>query len=245
LTTSPSATPSATFRTGVRDGLPIALGYVSVGFAFGMLAVKKGLPVWSPILISATNFTGTGQFVGIDLMEALVTLGELALTLLIVNLRYLLMSLSLSQRLDTRVTLAQRFFLAFGITDEVYAVSMQKEEPLTLRYLAGIMLCSYLGWVAGTCLGALVSGALPASVQSALGIALYAMFIAIIVPPAQASRPILLVALLSVGLSSLFHWTPGLNRLSSGWVMILCGVISSAVGAALFPVKTVEEEVEP
>lgn len=178
-----------TFSRGLRDGLPIALGYISVAFAFGILAVEKGLPAWSPILISVTNFTGTGQFAGIDLIAAMASFAEIAFTLLIINLRYLLMSLSLSQRLEPGIGLGKRMAIAFGITDEIFAVAIQKESLLGGKYLAGLILSSYSGWVGGTVLGALASSLLPASLLSALGIALYAMFIAIIIPPGPEQPP--------------------------------------------------------
>lgn len=232
-----------TFGKGVKDGLPIALGYLSVSFAFGMIAVQKGLPVWSPIVISLTNFTGTGQFAGADLLAAGAAFTEIAFTLLIINLRYLLMSLSLSQRLSPKMTLWGRLAVAFGNTDEIYAVAMQQGRELNFRYMMGLILCSYSGWILGTALGAFASSFLPTAVRSALGIALYAMFIAIILPAAKTSKPILRVVLISVVISCIFYYVPLLNTLSKGWVIIICGVVSSAVGAALFPLRG--EEAEP
>lgn len=231
-----------TFSRGLRDGLPIALGYISVAFAFGILAVEKGLPAWSPILISVTNFTGTGQFAGIDLIAAMASFAEIAFTLIIINLRYLLMSLSLSQRLEPGMGLGKRMAIAFGITDEIFAVAIQKESLLGGKYLAGLILSSYSGWVGGTVLGALASSLLPASLLSALGIALYAMFIAIIIPPARSSRPVALVILIAVCLSCLFRYVPFLSGLSSGWVIIISGLVSALIGTFLFPMQEDKEE---
>ena len=131
-----------TFAAGLRDGLPILLGYLSVAFAFGMSTVAKGFPLWLPTLISATNFTGTGQFVGVDLIYARAALAELAFTLLIINLRYLLMSLSLSQRLAPSVGFFRRLAIAFGNTDEIFAVAMQQEGALNFNYRLGLILSS-------------------------------------------------------------------------------------------------------
>lgn len=225
-----------TFYKGVKDGLPIAFGYLSVAFAFGMLAVEKGFAFWTPVLISLTSFTGTGQFVGIDLMAAGAAFAEIAFTILIVNLRYLLMSLSLSQKLEPEMKLWQRLIVAFGNTDEIFAVSMQQQGMLCFRYLLGLILSAFSGWVAGTAIGALASSILPMAVRSALGIAIYAMFVAIIVPAAKASKPVTRVVLIAVVLSCLFAYVPGLQRLSSGWVIIICGVISSALGAYFYPI---------
>jgi 4-azaleucine resistance transporter AzlC len=225
------------FRKGLKDGVPIALGYVSVSFAFGMLAVEKGLPLWSPILLSITNFTGTGQFAGIDLIRSGAGLWEVCFTLLIINIRYVLLSLSLSQKLSPKITFLQRLLIAFGNTDEVFGISIQKTEPLTMRYMMGIILCSYAGWNAGTVLGVLMSSALPEMVRTALGIALYAMFIAIIVPPSRDSKPITKVILLSVLISCLLTFIPVLSTIGGGWRIIICGVISAGLAAFLFPLE--------
>lgn len=229
------------FRTGMLDGLPIALGYFSVSFAFGMLAVEKGLPLWGPICISLTSFTGTGQFVGVDLFAGGAAFLEIAFTLLIINLRYLLMSLSLSQRLSPTVGLFQRLNIAFGVTDEIYAVAMTKTSPLTFSYMMGLILCSFAGWVCGTSVGALVGTALPPSVQSALGIALYAMFIAILVPPARKERPVLIVVAVGAVMSAAsptFRCSAAVPTAGSS----SSAAISSAIGAYFFPIQPKEEE---
>lgn len=226
-----------TFSAGLRDGIPIALGYLSVSFAFGMSAVSKGFPLWAPTAISLTNFTGTGQFVGIDLIYAHAGLLELGFTLLIINLRYLLMSLSLSQRLAPDVGLLKRLAIAFGNTDEIFAVAMQQEGALNFKYMLGLILSSFAGWVSGTVLGSCASNLLPASLCSALGIAVYAMFIAIIVPPARKHKPVLRIVAIAILLSCIFYWVPPFNRLSNGWAIIICGMISSAYGAWFFPLR--------
>lgn len=222
-----------TFFHGCKDAIPIALGYLSVSFAFGILTVQHGLPIWTPALISATNFTGTGQFVGADLIAAGSTLLQIAITILVVNLRYLLMSLSVSQIVEEEMPLWQRFVIAFGVTDEIFAVSMQQREPLRFSYLMGLMLFSFFGWNTGTVLGSFASSVLPNSVQSALGIAIYAMFLAIIIPPARKSKLITFVITVSVLLSCALHWLPGLNRMDEGWTIIFSGVIAALVGAVL------------
>ncbi len=221
------------FSKGIKDGIPIALGYVAVSFAFGMLAVQKGLPLWGPVIISITNFTGTGQFAGIDLIEKGAAFAEIATALLIINMRYMLMSLSLTQRLSPDMGFCKRILMAFGITDEVYAVAMQQNFLLTGSYMAGLILMSYSGWVGGTMLGAIASYAIPLSVRTALCIAIYAMFIAIIVPPAKKSKPILLVIAISLVMSCLLRLI--FTSLSSGWIIIICGITASLAGALLCP----------
>ena len=155
---------------GMKDGLPIALGYLSVSFAFGMLSVKNGLPFWAPISISLTNLTGTGQFAGMELIAAHASLLEIAFTVLIINLRYFLMSLSWSQRIAPDLSLGKRCLIAFGNTDEIFAVSMQQKGTLSFPYLMGLIFTPYIGWGSGTALGALVSNALPESIRMALAL---------------------------------------------------------------------------
>ena len=231
-----------TFLKGMRDGLPVALGYLSISFAFGMLAVSKNMPVWAPILISFSSFTGTGQFAGMDLITLGAGYAEIAFTILVINLRYMLMSLSLLQKLDEKVTLPQRLLIAFGNSDEIFAVAIQQSGFLNFRYMLGVITCAYSGWVTGTALGAAAGNLLPASVLSAMGISLYAMFIALIIPPARDSKPILKIILIAVLLSGLFRFTPVLKTISSGWVIIICGVVSSTVGALFFPVGKEKED---
>lgn len=229
------------FMQGMKDGMPVALGYLSVSFAFGMLAVENGLPPWAAVVTSLTSLTGTGQFVGVDMLAKGAALAQIACTVLVINLRYLLMALSWSQRLDPKLGPFQRMLLAFGNTDEVFAVSMAQPGMLKASYLAGLILTPLLGWVGGTLLGCVASGVLPASVRAALGIAIYAMFLAIIVPPARDSKPVMQIILIAAGLSLLMRYAPGLRLLGSGWSVILCGIAAAAFGAWRYPAV---EEVE-
>lgn len=231
-----------TFHKGLKDGLPICLGYLSVSFTFGMAVVTGGLPAWVAVLISMTNLTSAGQFAGLDVILNGGLYLELAVTTFVINIRYMLMSLSLSQKIDEKMTNAQRWILSFGVTDEIFAVSMQQKGNVGARYLAGLILTPYAGWAAGTLLGATATGFLPLSVRAALGIAIYGMFIAIVVPPATKVRPIAIVVAISVVMSCIFHWIPGLNRLSSGWVIIICAVATSAFAAMRYPVDGEEAE---
>ena len=225
------------FTRGLKDGLPIALGYVSVAFADAVLARNTGFPLWFPILVSATNFTGTGQFVGTELIAAGAALVELFSAMLIINIRYTLMSLSLSQKMGSDFPLWQRAIVAFGVTDENYAVAIRQPQKLTMPYLLGLMGCSFFGWVGGTALGAVLGDVFPPSLMSALGIALYAMFVAIIIPPARKEKSVLLLVVISAAASCLFYFTPVLKNLSDGWVIIICSVVCTLIVSLLFPRK--------
>jgi 4-azaleucine resistance transporter AzlC len=225
------------YKDGIKDGIPIALGYLSVSFTFGIMAVNAGLPVWLTVLISMTNLTSAGQFSGVGTIISGAPYIEMALTQLVINLRYSLMSLSLSQKLDKSFTNRQRLILSFGVTDEIFAVARQKSNEINIKYMYGLITLPYWGWAIGTLIGAVAGSILPESLSSALNIAIYGMFIAIIVPPARKSRPVLGVILLSVAISFLFKYMPYLNNLSGGLAIIICAIVASSLGAILSPVK--------
>lgn len=211
------------------------LGYAPVAFAFAVGAVGSGLPWWIVVLISLTNFTSAGQKAGADLMIASAPLSEIGAAVFVINIRYILMSLSLTQRM-LNMPLVKKLLLANGVTDEIYFLSM-KQDGLTGWFFTGLAAGPYVGWVGGTVLGALAGAVLPASLSSALGIALFAMFIAIIIPEVKKSRPVLVVCLVAAGLSALLYYVPVLNVIPSGWALILAAVLAAAVGAWLFPMK--------
>ncbi|MEG2394200.1 MAG: AzlC family ABC transporter permease [Ruthenibacterium sp.] len=232
------------FFAGFWDGVPIGLGYFSVSITFGMMAVASGLPVWAGVAISMTNVTSAGQFAGLSVMCAGGSLFEMALTQLIINLRYALMSLSVSQKLAPQVNLIDRLLFSFMMTDEVFAVASGQREEIGRRYCFGLMLAPYFGWACGTLCGAIASGFLPDSVRNALGIAIYGMFIAIVVPVARQSKAVLGVVALAAALSCGIHYLPVLRNVSGGFAIILCTVIAASAGALLAPVA-VHEHLAP
>lgn len=232
-----------TFQKGLKDGIPICLGYLSVSFTFGMMATEGGLPVWIAVLISITNLTSAGQFAGTALILSGGMYIEIAITTFIINIRYMLMSLSLSQKVEDQMTVPQRLGLSFGVTDEIFAVAMQQKGFINAKYLLGLIVTPYFGWAIGTFLGAAATSFLPLAVRSALGIAIYGMFLAIIVPPSTKSRPILLTVLIAAILSCILHYVQQFyHNLSSGWIIIICAVIASAIGAWKFPVADPQEQ---
>lgn len=232
------------FLRGVRDGVPIGLGYLSVSFAFGITAVSRGVPGWIALLISMTNLTSAGQLAGLDLMVIGCAMGEMILTQCVINLRYALMSVSLSQKVDASVRLRDRFLIAFGNTDEVFAVASGQPGLVGRYYLFGLIVAPYIGWSSGTLLGTVASGLLPESVMAALGIAIYGMFVAIVIPPARKSRAVALVLGGAVALSCAFRYLPLLNQVSGGFVIIICAVIAASLGAIFAPIPETDEEVE-
>ena len=225
------------YRTGVSRGLPVGMGYFSVSFGFGAMAVSQGVSVWDATLISLTNLTSAGQFAGLTVIVAAATLWEMILTQLIINSRYALMSLALSQRMGERIGFLPRLFIAFFNTDEIFALAMARIEPLTVPFMLGLGTLPIVGWSLGTLCGGLAGSVLPSSIQAALGVMLYGMFIAIVVPPAKQERPVLITAVLALVCSSVFTWVPGLNRVSPGISIVVCTVAAASVCAMLFPVE--------
>lgn len=230
------------FVQGLKDGLPICLGYFSVSVAFGMTTVLVGMPLWAAVLISLTNLTSAGQFAGANLMLAGGNMMELGLTTLVINIRYFLMSLSVSQKVERKMSMKERLAVSFGITDEIFAVSMQHKGELSTPYMAGLIITPILGWTGGTLAGGAATSVMPEALSSALGIALYGMFIAVIVPPAREERSVLFTVILAILASLAFTYLPVLRNLGSGWSIIIITIAVSAVAAWLFPRKP--EEVE-
>lgn len=225
------------YTLGIRRGLPVGLGYFSVSFGFGAMAVSKGLSVAQATLISASNLTSAGQFAGLTTIVENSGLWMMILTQLIINSRYALMSLALSQKMGQQIGLLPRLLIAFFNTDEVFALAMAREHTLTVPFLYGLGLLPMAGWVSGTLFGALAGSILPLSIRTALGVMLYGMFIDIIIPPAKKERPVALAALLALILSSLFAWVPALQKAPKGTPIVICTVAAAALCAWLFPVE--------
>ena len=230
------------FGKGLQDGIPIGLGYFAVSFTFGIMAIQSGLTSWQAVLISLTNLTSAGQFAGIGIIAAGGSLWEMALTQLVINLRYCLMSCALSQKIDPEAPLIHRFFIAYGVTDEIFGVTVCKGGKLSPFYSYGVIFISVFGWVFGTFLGILSGNILPARVVSALSVALYGMFLAIIIPPARNNRVLAGVVVISMAASLLFDKTPGLRNISSGFRIIIITLIIAGIAAYFFPVKEAHHE---
>lgn len=230
------------FTQGLKDGFPICLGYFSVSVAFGMTTVLAGMPLWAAVLISLTNLTSAGQFAGANLMIAGGNMIELGLTTLVINIRYFLMSLSVSQKVERKMSMKERLAVSFGITDEIFAVSMQHKGELSTPYMAGLIITPVLGWTGGTLAGGIATSFMPEALSSALGIALYGMFIAVIIPPAREERSVLFTVILAILASLAFTYLPGLKSLGGGWSIIIITIFVSAVAAWLFPREPEKEE---
>lgn len=228
------------FQQGIQAGIPICLGYFSVAFGVGILAVKCGLSAWVAGIISATNLTSAGEVAGIGIITASGSYLEMALTQLLINCRYSLMGISLSQNLSPDFSRTHRILASYGITDEIFGVAAARKTPLTPWYMYGLIGISAAGWVAGTVLGAVCGEILPQRLTAALGILLYGMFLAIIVPPARESRAALGAVVLAAAISCcLYYLVP---QVSGGFSVIISAVIAAAVLAVAAPVPEGEAE---
>jgi len=227
------------FFKGLRDGIPISLGYLSVSFGFGILCINLGLSIAAAVGISLSNLTSAGQVAGVEIIAAGGTLIEMALTQLVINLRYSLFGISLSQKLDGGFTTLHRMVASFGITDEIFAVSYAQEGKIKPSYMYGLILISTLGWVSGTFLGAALGQILPETLSAAMGIMLYGMFLAVFIPPAKKERGVLVAVIAAALCSILFEYV--LTFVSGGFAVIISAIAAASLCAWLFPIAGEEE----
>ena len=228
------------FSNGVIDGFPIGIGYFAVSFSFGIAGSK--ILSWPLVtLISMTNLTSAGQFAGLQIMQAAGTLIEMVIATFFINLRYSLMAISLSQKVSPSFGTFKRLFLSIGITDEIYALAIGAKERVTPAYFFGLTVLPYLGWSLGTLSGAIAGEILPNIHTNALGVALYGMFVAIVVPQMKAHLPTCIAVAISIALSCAFNFIPLLKNVSTGFAIIICAVVASLICAKFFPIQKAEE----
>ena len=222
---------------GLRDGLPIGAGYFAVAFSLGIIAARAGLSVWQGFLSSLLIRASAGEYGSYTLMAAGAGLVDVAALCVVANLRYLLMGTALLQKLPPDTPLWKRLIAGLCITDEVFAISIgYNRGPLPVSYTAGAMAVSGLMWASGTACGIYAGNILPPVVVEALGIALYGMFIAIIVAPAKKDRAVLFAVLAAFALSSVFGYVPALKGISEGVRIVLLSTVISAAAAIIKPV---------
>ena len=229
------------FKEGLKDGIPIGLGYLSVSFTFGILSVMAGLYPWEAVLISMLNVTSAGQLSGMTVMSTAGGYIELLISQFTINIRYSFMSISLTQKLSERFKGVWRFLAGFMITDEIFAVAVTR--PVVRRsYFFGLCIVPYIGWTLGTLIGAVLGDVLPLSVMSALGIAIYAMFVAIVVPEMRHGLPVIGTVFIAMALSCLFYYVPVLSRVPSGITVSICAIVAALVMAIVKPLPETDEE---
>lgn len=230
------------FTYGLRRGLPIALGYLSVSFTYGVKAVHGGIPWWMAVIISLSNLTSAGQFAGTTLILTGGNYIEIAVTTFVINLRYMLMSFALSQKLVKPMSRLHRCLVGYGVTDEIFGVAVSEEKKLSSAYMYGLILLPVAGWTAGTFLGAVASGIMPSALANAMELGLYAMFLAIIIPPAKKNYRVALIIAAAVVLECMMFYIPIFHFISPGFQIILAAVTAAVLGAIFFPVEEAEQD---
>jgi 4-azaleucine resistance transporter AzlC len=223
------------FIEGVKAGLPVALGYIPIAVAFGLLAKSLDIPAYISVLMSLVIYAGASQFIGVNLLVLGASFGEIVITTFLLNLRHFLMTATLSQRLDGEVSKKWRAILSFGVTDETFTISvLQKKGGLSKYFILGINTIAFISWNVGTWLGLFFAASLPEVVKASMGIALYAMFIGLLVPHIKKSKPVVVVSLLAVVINCLMYWASMIWGFSNGWGIIIATIASAAIGASFY-----------
>lgn len=228
------------FLRGLRLGIPIGLGYLSVSFTFGIMAISLGFEWWQAVIISMLTVTSAGQLAGINVMTQPGQFLTMLISQLTINLRYSFMSISLSQKVSAQFSGIKRWLLGFFMTDEIFAVASAEDE-VTPRFFFGLSVIPYAGWTLGTLMGGLVGNILPEIVMSALCLAIYGMFLAIVLPPARSSKAVLTVVCVAVLLNCTFYYVPMIKEIPSGISISICAIAAALIGAALFPIPADKE----
>ena len=224
------------FLRGLKAGFPIGLGYLSVSITFGIMAISAGLHWWQALLISMLTLTSAGQVASLSVIINPGRYLELLISQSTINVRYCFMSIALSQKTDSKFKGIYKWLLGFFITDEIFAVAMTQKK-VSRSFFLGLGVLPYVGWAFGTFVGAILGGILPETVMLALGLAIYGMFIAIIVPPMKEDKTIIVAVILSILFSCSFYYLPYLNQIPTGITISICAVVSALICAFLFPVK--------
>lgn len=232
------------FREGLRDGVPIAVGYLAVSFTLGIQAKEAGMGILEATVMSLLNLTSAGEFAALKIISLASSYLEMAVSQLIINLRYMLMSFALSQKVSPELGIPHRMCMAFGVTDEIFGISVGREGHLNPYYNYGAMSIAIPGWTLGTFLGVLMGNVLPESVVSALSMALYGMFLAIIIPKAREDKHVLAAVIVAMTASWLCTKLPAIRDIKPGTQIILLTVVIALIAAIVFPIKDEQEVTE-
>ena len=230
------------FKLGLKEALPIFMGYFPISLTFGLIAKSAGLPGYLAVIMSMTNFTGATQFISVNMLIAGISVWNILFTTLMINARYFLMSFSLINKLPSGIKSMAKALLAFGVTDEVFVLSMTRDD-INEDFVFGSQLTSWLGWVSGTFLGVVLADFLSKSILDSTGIAIYIMFMGLILPALKKSKQISFVCAIAMLTSSIIFYVPALNKFIGNWRIILSIILTAAIGALLFPVKEDENGV--
>ena len=234
------------FKAGLKDGFPIGLGYLPLAFTLGMNSTTGGFSLIPSLLMSALSFTGVGQMTTMDLMSKHSTYFGLFIALLVINLRNIVLSLSLAQRINPKVGFFKRAIMAMGNTDEIFALTIRHKGEIPANYFLGVMTLPYAAWILGALVGSIASTLIPPDICIAMKMALYAMLVASVVPACKESKPILYTAVLSGVISCVLQWIPAIKEtLKASGIVVIGSLVSAVIIALLFPVENKTEEEQP
>jgi len=230
------------FLEGLKVGVPVAVGYIPIAVAFGLLARSFAIPNQITILMSLMIFAGASQFIGINLLVLGASYSEIVITTFILNLRHFLMTATLSQKIEVKVSKSWRALLAFGVTDETFTIGvLRSDKKLSKYFILGLNTIAYFSWNVGTWIGLFLAPSLPDVLKASMGIALYAMFIGLLVPNIRKSKTVLVISCIAIAINSLLSWLPIFAGVSNGWGIIVATVMSAAIGTCIYP-EGVERE---
>lgn len=223
------------YITGIKSGIPIALGYIPIAIAFGILAKSSHTPNYATMLMSLIVFAGASQFIGVQLIILGSSPMEIIATTFVLNLRHFLMTSSLTQKIDTRLSKPLSALIAFGVTDETFSVaSTMESNSLKPGFLLGLNFIAFAAWNLGTWIGLFAGNILPESLVSSMNIALYCMFIGLLIPSLKNNKPILIVSVSSMLVHAILRYLPITSELSVGTTIILSTIIAAGFGTLLF-----------
>lgn len=233
---SSASLTTLTFTKGIKAGIPLAVGYLPIAVTFGFLARGAGMTVLETSIMSLIVFAGASQFVGVNLISLGATTMEIVLTTFILNFRHFILTSALSRRMKPGLPAAVKAAIAFGITDESFTVAaLQEEKEIPPAFLFGLNGIGYVAWNGGTLIGVIAATGLPDSIQKSMGIALYAMFVGLLIPTIRRNRIALIISIVAMGVNWIFKWIPALKSLNGGWGIVISTVIAATLGAILFP----------
>lgn len=229
------------YKKGLKAGIPIGLGYLSVSFSFGIMAIGASLSWWQALIISMLTLTSAGQLAGIGIMPYPGRYLEMLIAQSTINIRYSFMSISLSQKTDSKFKSFFKWLFGFFVTDEIFAVAISQEK-VSRSYFGGLVTLPYFGWAIGTLIGAVVGNILPEIIMSALCLAMYGMFIAVLVPKAKEDKKVIIAILIAIMFGVLLYYVPILKQVPQGIAISISAVVAALICAFVFPKEVIKDE---
>ena len=218
------------FIQGAKSAIPIFIGYFTASIAFGILALSSGLRPFEAVLFSMTNLTGAAQFMAINLIASGTAIGEIVISVMLMNMRYLIMAASLARKLGLKHNI-EKAVISFGVTDEMFSLVSLKEGKVANSFVYGLELTSWMGWTLGTLMGVTVGSFLPRALQDAMSGALFALFISLLIPEIKKSYRAAVLSISAGILNSLLYY---IWNISAGWSIVISMITITGIGAAFF-----------